>query len=69
MYEDEHLEADYEDRYTTLADWDAEDDLDIDSEIDFDFDDESDEESYSDMYNEYDEWDTFYNTDLSRIMY
>lgn len=35
MYEDEHLEAAYEDRYTTAADWDAEDESNYD-EIDDD---------------------------------
>lgn len=38
MYEDSHLESDYEDKYTTQADYDMEDKEDFDDETDEEYD-------------------------------
>lgn len=50
MYEDSHLESDYEDRYTIQDDYDEEDDLDEEDE-----DDNSDEDDNEDEYDEHED--------------
>jgi hypothetical protein len=49
MYEDEHLESDYEDKYTIQGDWDAEDESYLEDDED-DSDEEFEEDEDPNLY-------------------